>query len=117
MDSDIGHGSWERLTKHKNTGSNFRLDAVSLVNGEVYSIFSACPKLESLMLKYCRLPSKLYIGGPEHEWKSLTITSCIGVKKLELCAGNLTSLEIISSQKLEEISLSHVPKLRHFLLD
>lgn len=96
--------------------SLLRLDAVSLVNGEVCSIFSACPKLESLMLKYCRLPSKLYIGGPEHELKSLTITSCVGVKKIELCAGNLTSLEIICSQKLEEISPSHVPKLRHFFV-
>ncbi|VFQ72641.1 unnamed protein product [Cuscuta campestris] len=92
------------------------LDAVSLVNGELQSIFSGCPNLESLKLTYCILPSKLYICGPGHELKSLTITSCIGVKKIDLCAGNLTSFEIICSQKLEEIRPSHVPKLKHFFV-
>ncbi|RAL51470.1 hypothetical protein DM860_010972 [Cuscuta australis] len=94
--------------------SLLRLDAVSLVKGELQSIFAACPKLESLVLKYCRLPSKLYIGRPGHELKSLSIASCVGVKKIEVRAGNLTSLEIISSKILEEKSHLHVPNLKHF---
>ncbi|VFQ63640.1 unnamed protein product [Cuscuta campestris] len=97
------------------TLSLLRLDAVSLVNDELGSIFSACPKLESLMLTYCRLPSSLLMWVGRHMLKSFTMTSCIGVKDIVLWAWNLTSLEIACSQKIN-IFLRIVPKLKHLFV-
>ncbi|CAH9128267.1 unnamed protein product [Cuscuta epithymum] len=84
---------------------------------DVQGILSSCPELESLTLEYCRLPSKVFIGGGKQlRLKSLTINGCYGgVEEISLCAENLVILEV--EFQTDSAMFSHptnVPKLQHF---
>ncbi|CAH9062349.1 unnamed protein product [Cuscuta epithymum] len=63
---------------------------------DVKSILSSCPKLKSLCLDDCSLPSKVFIGGRKQlELKSLTFIACYGAnEEIYLCAENLLNLEV-----------------------
>ncbi|CAH9060925.1 unnamed protein product [Cuscuta epithymum] len=99
---------------------SIKLDFIDSV--DVESILSSCPKLESLWLEYCFLPSKVFVGGGKHlELKSLTIINCYGkeLEEIYLCAENLRTLKLglESDLALKFSHPSHVPKLQHVSLN
>ncbi|GER27510.1 FBD-associated F-box protein [Striga asiatica] len=97
---------------------NLRLSKVTLVDGALDLILSACLGLCSLRMDYCKFSSPtLLIRGPNLRLEHLKIEECIRVKEIELCASNLVTFEFKSSRKIIELTFDHVPRLESMSYD
>ncbi|XP_075478982.1 F-box/LRR-repeat protein At3g03360-like [Primulina tabacum] len=86
------------LIPNKNSLQVLRLDNIVFTSEAVQCMLSHCSSLQSLSLRYCELPSKLRIHGPDLQLKSLTIYQCKFVQEIDLSATNLINFEIYNSR-------------------
>ncbi|XP_073151892.1 F-box/FBD/LRR-repeat protein At5g44980-like [Henckelia pumila] len=104
------------LTPNKNALRVLELDRISFTSEAVQSLLSNCTSLQSMILRFCELPTKLLIHGPHLQLKSLTIFHCIYVVEIELSANNLTHFDICDLLGIVKLSFSHVPLLKTLAL-
>ncbi|XP_073066301.1 uncharacterized protein [Primulina eburnea] len=102
-------------TANRNALEILELVCVTLTSEAVECLLSSCSSLRSLKLKYCVLPSKLSIRGPDLQLKSLTVYHCDKVAEVELSAINLITLNICHHRMLI-LTFSSVPLLRNLLI-
>ncbi|GER40605.1 FBD-associated F-box protein [Striga asiatica] len=108
--------TWPCLPKlHTNMSlRNMRLSKVTLLDGALDLILSACLGLCSLRMDYCEFRcSKLHIRGPNLRLEHLNIEECRGVQEIKLCADNLVTFEFQSRSKV----VDHVPRLQSMYYD
>ncbi|XP_027125755.1 F-box/FBD/LRR-repeat protein At1g13570 [Coffea arabica] len=89
--------------------------SVPLDNGELPHILASCVNLLQLSLCNCKLPPKLRISGQCLQLQRLHVELCIGVKEIDIHAVNL-SFFYLYSDKMVELSLHYVPKLKDLLV-
>ncbi|XP_073146006.1 FBD-associated F-box protein At2g26860-like isoform X2 [Henckelia pumila] len=89
---------------------------VVFTSESVECILLNCSNLQSLKLKFCVLPSKLHIHGPDLQLKTLTLFNCSEVVKIDLSARNLTTFELYTL-RMVKLMFSNVPSLQNILID
>ncbi|XP_073145134.1 putative F-box protein At1g67390 isoform X2 [Henckelia pumila] len=104
-----------QLSSHKAL-EDLDLTDVVFTSKSVENILLNCSNLQSLKLKFCVLPSKLHIHGPNLQLKTLTLFNCSKVAEIDLSARNLTTFELCTVRMLK-LMFSNVPSLQNILID
>ncbi|KAG9158844.1 hypothetical protein Leryth_017887 [Lithospermum erythrorhizon] len=86
---------------------------VPLLDKEVESILSSCPRLRLLNLRYCKLPCKVLVNALE--LRTLKIFRCEQVNEIGFCAPNLDCFAYFGKSTLS-FSRSYVPNLGKWCL-
>ncbi|XP_073146451.1 putative F-box protein At1g67390 [Henckelia pumila] len=87
------------------------LTGVAFTSEAVECILLNCCNLQSLKFKFCVLPSKLHIHGPDLQLKTLTVLYCSEVAEIDLSAINLTTFELYTF-RMTTLTFSNVPLLQ-----
>ncbi|XP_073145771.1 putative F-box/FBD/LRR-repeat protein At5g44960 [Henckelia pumila] len=103
-------------TPNQNVLKVLKLEFISFTPEDVECILTNCSSLQSLNLLFCVLPIKLQIVGSALQLKSLMLSYCKLVEKIELSAINLIDFEICYRTILK-LSFSNVPLLRSVVID
>ncbi|XP_073127154.1 F-box/LRR-repeat protein At5g02910-like [Henckelia pumila] len=103
-------------TPNKNALEVLEFDNVSFTSDAVGCMLSNCSSLRLLNLRYCSVPSKLQIHGPDLQLKCLIIYYCKDVEEIDLSASNLIDFEIFSPN-IPKLSFSHVPLLQSVVIE
>ncbi|KAL3641288.1 hypothetical protein CASFOL_016256 [Castilleja foliolosa] len=99
-----------------NSLQELNLCGVTVLNGTLECILANCLSLHSLSMEICTVPSKLIFRGPNLELKSLSVSFCVCIEEIELCASNLATFKF-ESVEMVNIRFDHVPKLESMFLD
>lgn len=93
---------------------DLRLKDTVIDSDNIVGILSKCPNLEKMCLFFCKGLHNLKISGPSLRLKFLTILCCYDLKKIELCAPNLSRLQY--SGYFVEFMFIYVPQLSNLIL-
>ncbi|KAG8378260.1 hypothetical protein BUALT_Bualt08G0119100 [Buddleja alternifolia] len=105
-----------KFNNQYNSLETIRLMYVRGLPGALEFILSNCLSLQSLTIRDCEFPSKLYICGPNLQLKTLIISDCKGVREIEFYASNLITFEF-QNHEMVNFVFDHVPQLQNFYID
>lgn len=83
----------------------------------VECILSNSSSLQVLNLRRCAVASRLRIHGPDLQLKSLMLSQCENVTKIDLSAINLITFEIICNIYKPQVYFSHVSLLQNLVIE